>query len=270
MDHQPTFRIKLKNAPDRGDLVGLDALGTAATAWNELLSLLAESPEAEIRWAVRNVRIGSIDIETEPVVNMAAPDVEPLDAEFWRDLGDHLGQSLNRIESGDRPDDVFEAPVARCVYQLISVLQHDGVNEIEIEADSTVVVLTWSGAGQHAKHAIRERSIGSITGSITSFSVNRRLPQFGLRLPTGELVPCTFNRDHMREVLANVEERVTVFGTLLRDGEGNVLRVLDVWEIISLPREELLPTMAQIAGTEPELGGGFEADEWVRLVRGEG
>lgn len=275
VEHLPIFRMKLMNGPGQGDFVDLDALAVTSRAWHAMLQRAATAPDrTTIRWVVRNIRIGSLDIETEPQVTTSASALDSvatsLPDEFWQSLSSHLSRGLRSVETGSRPDEIFEEDVAGDIYELLSTFQRDSVEAIELQFAEEIVTLTREGAGQHVRREIRDRSIGSITGVITSVSLNRRVPYFGLRLYDSQLVQCSFqDRRILKQVLANVEQRATIYGAIERDGEGGVTRILDVWEVNPLPQETQLPSMSRLYGAEPDIGGGMDAAEWVRLARGE-
>lgn len=281
MEQYPEFRIKLRNYPDAEDYVSLDSFGAAAKAWASLLQKAGDQETGEnirIGFVVTDVRVASLDLGAQPriifeEVDNSNPEIE-VNREVPVDLFERIGQFLNsglqRVENGARPDEVFPEMMANSVYELISPFHRDGVETIELQHASFRTTLTATGAGRHRKLEIREKAIGSVIGDLTSISFNRRKPYFGLRAVHGDIVQCTFDPTTLlKQVKAALCERVEVFGRLERNEKGELIRILEVWDLDVLPDSSDLPSVDDLYGSDPDFTGEVSSVDWVRSIRGE-
>lgn len=291
MELGPTFRLKLTNKPDRVREVELQSLGTTARAWSAILShaalILANerlnvkganalngerqaSPELQFHWVVKNIEVASLDIAAEPVVESGTDDLQ-LPDDFWNDVSRYLTVNMQRLESGESPDDVFPALLVSPVYELLSTFHQNGIGTLAFGYEGQwTTQLSWDHAGLLHRSEIRESSIGSIEGRLTSISFSNK-SQFGLRPHRGNIVPCVFDeRLLLDQVTQALRKRVSVFGRVVRDGDGRPVRVSSVKSIEVLPEDEDLPSVGELFGSMPDLTGRMPTSEWLRRQRGEG
>lgn len=290
MELGPTFRLKLTNKPNRIREVELQSLGTTARAWSDVLSYTAlmlandrlklddtnalnderqARSELQFHWVVTNIQVASLDIAAEPVVQSEANDLQ-LPDDFWNDVSRYLAVNMERLESGESPDDVFPAPLVRPVYELLSTFHQNGVGTLEFGYEGQwTTQLSWDHAGLLHRSEIRETSIGSIEGRLTSISFSNR-PQFGLRPARGNIVQCHFDESLLlSQVTQALRKRVSVSGRLVRDGDGRPVRVSNVKSIELLPEDDELSSVGELFGSMPELTEDMPTSEWLRMQRGQ-
>lgn len=271
----PHYRMKLENAAGHEPYVDFDSFSTAAKAWSDILTKLATSqmdPEhqLDVLWVVTGLQISSAEVSIEPrVIEELKLEDTALPQEFWQQMGDHLALDLERLEDGSLPEEVFSDAILPMIYSLISPFREHGVETIEFQFGERITMLTRSGAGRHQRHIVRERSIGSVTGTLTSISFSSKQPTFGLRPEGGNVILCRFDATTMlSEVASALRRRVTVFGELERNEHGNVMLVRRVWELDVHPPIDELPTTDDMFGMDPDFTGMRSSEDWVRMVRG--
>lgn len=290
MDSAPTFRLKLANRPDRDTHVELKSLGATAQAWSEILASTAEHlaslqplpdledqeegrkssrPLPRFHWVVTGIKLGSLDIAAEPVVEID-DEFSSLPDEFWNSVHQYLSSNLQRLEGGSPPEEVFPSSLVKPVYRLLSSFHKNGIGTLDFGYENHwAAQLSWERAGLHHKSAIRETSIGSIEGRIASISFAQQ-PQFGLRPYRGNIVPCAFDeRALLEDVTRALRRRVSVFGRIVRDGNGTPIRMPTVRTIEILPEDEDMPSVADLFGSMPEVTDGLSTADWLRRQRGE-
>lgn len=280
------FRITLTNKPSIGDHVNLESLGLAAKAWSELLSrataFIFERDSAQaasasqenitppsIHFLVKRVEVASLDIRSEPAPTAVEGDHE-LGEDFWSEVYGILAGGFSQMEAGIMPEDIFPHELIQPARDLITTFSQNGIGRLQFGLnDSLSSELTWERAGQLQKSTIRERSIGTVDGIITSISLSNK-PQFGLRPQRGNIITCNFNKDKMlRDVTSAFLKRVSVFGVLVRDDNGQPLKVSSVRSIDLLPEDAGTPSVTQTAGSIPDMTDGLSTGEWLRRHRGE-
>ncbi len=65
----PAFHMKLQNQMDDDGFIALDSFARTVKAWSSLLATVARQEADEppvIKWAITNVSMGSLDVETTP------------------------------------------------------------------------------------------------------------------------------------------------------------------------------------------------------------
>lgn len=275
MHSTPQFGFRLVNETTAEKYVDMDSFTAVSRAWAEILESvsvdqLSVKDKRTFRWVVTNLGIGSAVLGMEPRELIEEKEVPPLPEDFWDDLSQHLADGLAQVEKGFAPEDVFSDVLVDPVYLLISTFDSNGVAAIEFDLPGHSIMLTREGAGQHQIRRIRERSIGSITGMLTSLSFSGRTPFFGLRPRGGRVIKCRFNADlQTQQVKAALQSNVSVFGRLVRDEDGTVVVVQEVWDIDVLPDDDSLMSVDQMYGAEPDLTDDLNSVEWVRMIRGQ-
>lgn len=280
------FRMKLTNKPNMSDHVDLASLGLAAKAWSELLtrattylfdraassdddSSTEKLATPSIHFVVKRVEVASLDISSEPAIPRDEPDLE-LGTDFWIDVYGFLAGRFGQMEEGIMPEDIFPHELIQPARDLITTFSQNGIGRLQFGLDDKFSSeLTWDRAGQLVKTSIRERSIGTVDGVITSISLSNK-PQFGLRPRTGNIIACHFNRDKMLdEVTSAFLKRASIFGVLTRDERGRALKVTNVRSIEILPEDDDTRSVLKTAGAIPEITGDLSTAEWLRRHRGE-
>jgi hypothetical protein len=274
MPTTPHFKFRLVNRPNMGPYVDMESFTAVSRAWSEILESVSTErlnpkDKRSFRWVVTDLAIGSASLGIEPRDVLESDDVAPLPDDFWHDVSEFLAQGLVQVENGLAPEDVFQDVLADQVYLLVSTLGTDGVESIEFDFDGDTIKLTRDGAGRHQLQKLRQRSVGSVTGVLTSVSFSNRRPVFGLRPPGGRVIQCRFNAEQQTlAVTQALQRRVNVYGRIVRDDDGHIVLIAEVWEIEVLPDDASLMDLDQMFGADPDLTDDLSSTEWVRMIRG--
>ncbi|KAF0255896.1 MULTISPECIES: hypothetical protein [Pseudomonas] len=112
------------------------------------------------------------------------------------------------------------------------------------------------------------REIGSFKGTVKRYSgINNQL-YFKIVPPVGGMeIKCTFTSKLLSQAAAAVENTATVEGELKYYGDDFWPYEIKVTTIEIHPKDSDLPTLAGLAGSEPEIGGEQDAEDYVRELR---
>lgn len=259
------IELALLADPKLGDHLPLASFSAALRDWTLLLrqeTSVRSTARPAVEWTIGSPASHGAVVEADArPLTEEAPAVE---GAVLRVIAD----GLERIERGEKPDDVFDPTSARLASSLIAVLR-DGVSAIRIRAGSRTVLLTRDGAGRQAVSARRWESFGSIRGEVRSITFDHRPPYFVVATPDGGgNVPCYFEpTEHLDAVRAALLQPVVVVGTLTRDEAGAIVAVSDISEIRLHRPPASRPRVRDLVGIDPDLTDGLPSEEWVRRQR---
>jgi hypothetical protein len=113
-----------------------------------------------------------------------------------------------------------------------------------------------------------EESEGSIVGNLDSISVHKGNEFRVWNEINGKAVTCRFPNSLLSAAKEHLKQRVLVYGTLRRNGLGEIGSIV-VGGIEAYPSDEHLPTIEEMSGSIPNISGGLPLREYMKLLRDE-
>lgn len=242
----------------------LSILGGALRILSELDAAISREAKGTLDWTVANLATGSLIVALESESRSISRNVG---AEVTRSFV----VSLEIIErDGVTPPYLTEKGMqaARTVLKLIG---RGGVSGIEAtDLSERVSVSARAAANIDQLVTPRTRMIGSIEGRIETISIRGRPRVIAYQMRTGKAVTCVFKRDDEARMIAEAArvlgQRVNVSGTVVSNGVGEPIRI-EAEQIRVFRSESELPTIAELAGSDPDYTGGLTSEEYLRNVR---
>ena len=249
-----------------GQAPAIDVLVQFATALQKTLDeYTAEyADDSEVIWKLSTLGIGSLEMGVGGDVGVEQrPRLALVTSQIARDL--------RLIEDGRDPRDVAPGDASSHLRSMFRLLRSDVVETIEVKSGSDLVVLTKEGAGDIDSAApIVRRSLGSIRGTVRTISFAQGSPFFSI-LPDrgGRSIKCYFTpTEEMVDAVKSVlRYRAVVSGIVVRDSNGDVVKVLRARQPRAMGDPNKRVTSDEVFGSLPNMTGGVPSEDWIRSQR---
>ncbi|MGE0540936.1 MAG: hypothetical protein AB7R89_12230 [Dehalococcoidia bacterium] len=260
-----TLRIEIKGRD------GQIAVPTVVTALDSAVKILMDldaaisgQPKGSLDWMIAGLATGSAVMEL-------ASESRLEDHNYGPDVTAAFVNGLEQIEAeGATPPYISEAGMQRA-RRFVKLIGRGGATGLVVGGPSKTVQLTARAAvniDQLIK--VRRRSVGSVEGKIETVSIHGRPHVIVYQSGTRKAITSKFPPERADALLASAKDvmgrRVNVAGVVYRNGRGEPMRV-EVREIRTLGRDDELPTIEQIGGSDPDFTGALSTDEYIRSIR---
>lgn len=257
-----TLRLHIEGQPGvLGVSAFLAAVGESVYMLRDLDAGVSGSPRGTLDWSVAALRTGSAVIELESRSREEERNVGPEVARLFVNGLDQLEQR------GTTPPYLSETGMTHA-RRLLRLIGRNGMSGLQVsDLAETVTISAKAAANIEPLLTARRRALGSIEGKIETASIHGR-PRFIVYLSrTRKAVTCRMSTSAVLESAAGVMgRRVLASGTIHYNARSEPLRV-DVDHVRVLRTENELPTIDELAGSDPEFTDGLSTAEYIRELR---
>ena len=253
-DLVPSANLDLKIGASR-NMVPAEAFADVVKGIVAILHDLqsANPSKRQVTWYVTDLRMGSIE---------ATITAEDLSAESFK-VGKEFVRGLQTAEDGRSLPEYFSLANVKRLTRLARPLSIPGVEYIEVkmsmngtsvEARATKVIKT----NLEKLQIPRRRSLGSITGVLDTIST-RAPAKFQVLDPVSRRpVSCEFPESQVESIKDALSRRVTVSGVIVRNINGQPLRIEGgQFEIL-----EVAPLLTNLVGIDPDYTDGLTLPDY--------
>jgi len=230
----------------------------------DLDTAISGNPKRTLDWYIRDLRIGSVEMDVESVSRVAGSD-------SGLTVSRSIIESINSVERENKTPAYLSESSMKNVEGLISIPKRyhiDGQVSLFSPEENMSAIIT-DASEQHIKELlpIRNRSIGSVEGRLENIFTHGR-PRFTLyESRSRRAITCMFDYDDLiSTVKGQLRSRVAVFGVTQSNSRGETLRVL-VDKIEPIDEHRQFPGVADIYGIDPDFTNGMSSDEYIRSLR---
>ncbi|MGI8989979.1 MAG: hypothetical protein ACR2I2_10385 [Bryobacteraceae bacterium] len=259
------FEIKAEHGPVSADTFR-DAVTHSIWLLREYDAAISGIPRGTLRWYINRLRSnGSLffAFRSQPKP-MRKPGRIP----------DVSGQVAHSLVSGwdelehkaTTPPYLSEMAMQRA-YDFAGLIGKNGATGFIIASNSETVEITKATA-EHIQRLlpIKRKAIGSVEGKLESINIHKHPRFIVYHAVTKKAVTCEFEADKlMGEIKDALGKRVTVYGTLHKNEQGETRRVtmerLNVFD----PNVKRLHF---IEGDDPDFANASSTEEYLRIIRG--
>ena len=236
-------------------------LRDSLTALRDLDSAISKNPKGSLSWFVQNLQTDSLvtDVLARGTV---ADTVTGAFVDGVRDL-----------ESEASTPPYFSEECLRAVRRIAARIGNDGATGFRaIELDRKIEGRVTELTDAHIKSALATpyQSVGSVTGTIEMISVHGAPRMNVYDSLNNRAVRCNIPLDQKDELLAQVTallgRRVIAAGRVSRNLAGDAVKV-QLRSLTPLPDDDELPTVAEVAGSEPDFTGDLSTQEYLDRLR---
>jgi hypothetical protein len=239
------------------------------TALHSELSILADldapiSGEAKgsLDWVVTDLQIGSLLVE---VGSRSRYD----DRNSGPEVAKRFVNGLGQLETEGSTPPYFSDITLRSAKKMLGLIGRNGATGLEVSTHPDEIITLSPRAAMNIDELLPSRytSLGSIEGKLEMISIHGPSRFLVYHARTHKAVNCKFDQarwlDKVKDALGH---RVNVSGTVHYNSRGEPMRV-DITDIRRLRIEEELPTVAELAGSDPNFTGGLDTSEHLRGLR---
>lgn len=222
--------------------------------------------EHPVHWRLERVAMGSIGVDVVPVLSDGGVDAPAA----LESVLATVFAGFEELRREPRIPQGFDVRAVEVTKKLAARAGRGGLRSVTVvrprTRQSTPLDPLVRDNAAAAVTATRE-SIGSVVGRLTMINVKGK-PHFTVQDErAARPVRCNFEYKDIEQVKAGLGRRVVAFGLLRRNKAGQVVRV-DMRRLRVFPDDSALPTPDDLAGADPEYGGGLSSVEYIRQVRG--
>jgi hypothetical protein len=251
-----------------GHYVTLGDLARAAGDLSELVTSVAgdlgEETETTLNddqhWAVSNMRVGSAVLTVAPLV----PRLEAKSAQEV--MGTILG-GLRKLEAGaeDRPEH-FPDQALYAARHLVGML-NDGVTRITLRSGNEVIELSQrvQATVDALVRGVNE-VLGSVEGRLEGLTVHGTRQASLYQSGTNRRIECRFPPELLKDMIEGFTHRVQVIGLIRYTRRGEPASV-QVERVRRLRDRREGPSIADLAGIDPDFTGGLSPEEYLERLR---
>ena len=257
-------RLRLQIQGDIGT-IPLPTFVNAVENWLEVLrdldAAISRRAGGTLDWVVTDLGTGSLCLEAE-----ARSRIEDVNCAPQVALAAVNG--LDRLErEGTTPPYMSEQGLKK-VQEFVRTIGRHGVVGIRVAYETSEATLSArASANVDQLLPTRYTSVGSIEKRLEMISVHRK-PRFVVyHDPTNKAVSCAFPEQWLEDVKNALGRRVNVAGVVHWNYKGEPTRI-EGEDLRVLDSATALPSIAELAGSMPDLTGELTTDEYIRRIRG--
>lgn len=218
-------------------------------------------PRGTLDWNVGKLKTGSATIEIESLSRIEDRNAGPKVARLFV-------TGLDQLERyGTTPPYLSEQGMGHA-QKLLKLIGRNGMSGLEVsDFSETATISARAAANIDPLLTARRRAIGSIEGRIETVSIHGK-PRFIVYLSrTRKAVTCRISDKTLLEHAASMMgRRVLAGGTVHYNARSEPMRV-DVEHLRLLRAETELPSIDELAGSDPDFTGGISTAEYIRELR---
>lgn len=257
-----TFYVEGTSA--NGGLLTAMELGVLFNEWASALEATAEAirtADRPVRWVISRAEAASFTSVCTPLAE------SPSECDDANETARLLITAMNQGAQGADVASILPPRAAKHMAQFLQLVKENGYPVVsastgELSAHITGVALP------PAPRLVSYRAPSSVEGTLLSVSYAASNPSFSVRLRlTGQLVTCYFGMELASQVEAALRKRVAVRGMVTYRGDGEPTSVSAVERLYVFPEAEMLPSVDDMVGIEPDLTGGAPSEVWLRQRR---
>lgn len=177
-------------------------------------------------------------------------------------------RALAQIESEPAVPAYFTWRSLERLQKLCRQLSQDGAEYLAVRYEGREARVSGR-TEQHLRELMdaRYETLGSVTGHLETVSVHNGDTCTIYEELHGKAVSCLMTRELLDEASTLLDRRVRAHGTLYRNALGQPVR-LRVDRLEVLRRDEDLPAVDDIYGSDPDFTGGQDTEEYLEELRG--
>lgn len=251
-----SLTLKIEGPPGR---VPASALAVILTETLGILEDLRHSMARKegVTWYITGLKMGSAEaiLSTE-------------DVSFAPQLGHEYVNGLRLVQSGESLPPYFSDASLKRLKRMTKPLGTHGAQYLDVSVGQNGSIESARTTNQTIEnidklHHPRSRALGSITGTLDTISL-RSVSKFQIFDQVSHRpVTCQFSKDHIDSVKEALGQRVTVHGNIIRNANGQPIRVGDA-EFEVVPDA---PRLVNLVGIDPTFTGGLSLDDYIDSIR---
>ncbi len=229
---------------------------------------ITEEPKGTLKWVISGLGdTFSSYIEIATLLLRGNTDQSPRIIEGFT-------QGLRHIQMVGTTPPYFSEENVRDVLKIVQEMNRDGVVGVHYmpteQQDKGASILPKDGEEIKKLVGVRYRALGAVEGQIEVVSIRKRRRHFSItHSRTLRSIRCSFPEAVESSVFEAMEgrRRVIVTGLIGYNAKHEPISIEVQKELRFLGREHELPSIEDLAGSDPDLTGSLSTEEYIRSLR---
>lgn len=260
----PTIRITVKGI--LGEISAESFLTVISKSLDILKDLdhrISEHIHLSTRWVISGLGPGSTYVELKSKQVKGRED-------YPQKIADSFASGMRMIQMEGKTPPLFSSDNVEDLLAIVRGCARNGARGVEysLVGEEATADFTTEDEPKIAKIiGVAYKAIGSIEGKVEAVSVRRRSKHFSItHIRTQKAIRCNLTNDLEEDVIKALHDRrrVLVTGIISYNEKGEPVNIHVRQPIRFLKKEEELPTIRELAGSDKEITGGMTSEEYLR------